>query len=508
MPHSKRLELFRFNIGGQLMSHFQSIFSALLLIFSSLQATHSAEKRPNIIFFLIDDLGWSDLGCYGSKYHLSPNIDKLAARGVRFTQAYSASPVCSPTRSAVMTGKNPARLGITDWIGASQKFNVLVTPKNVEALPQNEVTFAESLKKSGYATAYFGKWHLGADEQDHPNSHGFDYHRGVNRAGSPGSYYYPFKRNKAKPKTVLSPSDVPDFDLANKDSYLTDLLAEEASKFIEKKKDVPFLLMLAHYSVHTPIQARKNDAIRYKDRMRDIGLPSKVSIKKERYGSTRMTQNNPDYAAMVESVDRSVGKVLGKLEELKLNDNTFIIFTSDNGGLSTLQNNRRAAPTSCLPLRAGKGWLYEGGIRVPAILAWPGVINEGITTDVPIISSDFHPTILTAAGIKLDPSQHQDGLDLNSIFRDGILRKRSLFWHFPHYHGSANRPSSAIRKGNYKLIRWHEDGSEEMFNISKDISETTDIGSDESAKRAELSEDLSEWIKSSGARMPKLKEER
>ena len=485
------------------MSHFLVIFSSSLLIFSSLQAALATEKRTNIIFFLIDDLGWSDLGCYGSKYHLTPNIDKLAASGIRFTQAYSASPVCSPTRSAVMTGKNPARLGITDWIGASQKFRILVTPKNVKALPQNEVTFAEFLKKSGYATAYFGKWHLGADDKDHPSSQGFEYHRGVNRAGSPGSYHYPFKRNKNKTAT-----DVPDFDSADKDSYLTDLLAEEASEFIEKKKDVPFLLMLSHYSVHTPIQARKNDSIRFKDRMKDIELSSKVTIKKERYGNTRMTQNNPDFAAMVESVDRSVGKVLGKLEELKIKDNTLVIFTSDNGGLSTLQNGRRPAPTSCLPLRAGKGWLYEGGIRVPAILAWPGVIDEGITIDEPIISTDFYPTILTAAGIKLDPSQHQDGLDLNVIFRDEGLPPRTLFWHYPHYHGSGNRPSSAIRKGNYKLIRWHEDGSEEMFNISKDISETIDIGSDQSAKREELSKDLSEWIKSSGARLPKLKEER
>ena len=287
------------------MSHFLAFISASLIIFGTLPATHSSEKRPNIIFFLIDDLGWSDLGCYGSKYHLTPNIDKLAAGGIRFSQAYSASPVCSPTRSAVMTGKNPARLGITDWIGASQKFRVLVTPKNTKALPQNELTFAESLNKSGYATAYFGKWHLGADDKDHPSSQGFEYHRGVNRAGSPGSYYYPFKRNKNS-----SATNVPDFDSVDKDSYLTDLLAEEASKFIEKKKDVPFLLMLSHYSVHTPIQARKNDSNRYKDRMKDIGLSSKISIKKEKYGNTRMTQNNPDYAAMVESVDRSVGKVL------------------------------------------------------------------------------------------------------------------------------------------------------------------------------------------------------
>ncbi|MBA72610.1 MAG: arylsulfatase [Verrucomicrobiales bacterium] len=485
------------------MSHFLAFISASLIIFGTLPATHSSEKRPNIIFFLIDDLGWSDLGCYGSKYHLTPNIDKLAAGGIRFSQAYSASPVCSPTRSAVMTGKNPARLGITDWIGASQKFRVLVTPKNTKALPQNELTFAESLNKSGYATAYFGKWHLGADDKDHPSSQGFEYHRGVNRAGSPGSYYYPFKRNKNSSST-----NVPDFDSVDKDSYLTDLLAEEASKFIEKKKDVPFLLMLSHYSVHTPIQARKNDSNRYKDRMKDIGLSSKISIKKEKYGNTRMTQNNPDYAAMVESVDRSVGKVLDKLEELKIKDNTLVIFTSDNGGLSTLQNGRRPGPTSCLPLRAGKGWLYEGGIRVPAILAWPGVIGEGITIDVPIISMDFYPTILTVAGIKLDPSQHRDGLDLNSIFRDKELPSRALFWHYPHYHGSGNRPSSAIRKGNYKLIRWHEDGSEEMFDIAKDISETADIAKDEPAKRKELAKDLSRWIESSGSRMPKKNPER
>jgi arylsulfatase A-like enzyme len=479
-------------------SKLTAFFLALSLLLSA--TLSGGTRKPNIVFFFIDDLGWSDLGCYGSKYHLTPNIDSLAARGMRFTDGYAACPVCSPTRAALMTGKFPARLGITDWIGAGRRRNILSTPPNVAALPQAELTFAEVLSKAGYTTAYFGKWHLGARDGDHPNTQGFDYHRGVNRAGAPGSYFYPFTRKK-KPGGKPAAHDVPDFSEAPRDSYLTDLLADEAVQFIEKSKDNPFLLLLSHYSVHTPIQARGQDVAQYTDRLKQLGLPADVSLRPEKYGNTRTTQNNPAFAAMVASVDRSVGKVLGKVRELGLEGDTLVVFTSDNGGLSTLSAKRKA-PTSCLPLRAGKGWLYEGGVRVPTIVSWPGVTKPGSISSVPVVTTDFYPTLLAAAGLPLRPAQHLDGVDLTPLLQGGELGARSLYWHYPHYHGSANRPSASVRKGDYKLVRWYEDGTEELFNLADDLAETTDLADRQKPKRRELSADLDRWLKSVKAKMP------
>jgi arylsulfatase A-like enzyme len=479
-------------------SKLTAFFLALSLLLSA--TLSGGARKPNIVFFFIDDLGWSDLGCYGSKYHLTPNIDSLAGRGMRFTDGYAACPVCSPTRAALMTGKFPARLGITDWIGAGRRRNILSTPPNVAALPQAELTFAEVLSKAGYTTAYFGKWHLGARDGDHPNTQGFDYHRGVNRAGAPGSYFYPFTRKK-KPGGKPAAHDVPDFSEAPRDSYLTDLLADEAVQFIEKSKDNPFLLLLSHYSVHTPIQARGQDVAQYTDRLKQLGLPADVSLRPEKYGNTRTTQNNPAFAAMVASVDRSVGKVLGKVRELGLEGDTLVVFTSDNGGLSTLSAKRKA-PTSCLPLRAGKGWLYEGGVRVPTIVSWPGVTKPGSISSVPVVTTDFYPTLLAAAGLPLRPAQHLDGVDLTPLLQGGELGARSLYWHYPHYHGSANRPSASVRKGDYKLVRWYEDGTEELFNLADDLAETTDLADRQKPKRRELSADLDRWLKSVKAKMP------
>ena len=475
-----------------------AVVLALLAVFAS--SGLCAGRKPNIVFFFIDDLGWSDLGCYGSRYHLTPNIDALAGRGMRFTDGYAACPVCSPTRAALMTGKFPARLGITDWIGATQKRNALLTPVNVSALPQAELTFAEVLREAGYATAYFGKWHLGAKDGDHPGTQGFDYHRGVNRAGAPASYHYPFRR-KNNPGGKPAAHDVPDFKDTPPGSYLTDVLAGEAAEFIEKSKESPFLLLLAHYSVHTPIQARARDITQYSERLEKLGLPRKVGIRPEKYGHTRITQNNPAFAAMVASVDRSVGKVLGKVRELGLENETLVIFTSDNGGLSTLSSKRRA-PTSCLPLRAGKGWLYEGGVRVPTIVSWPGITRPGSVSSVPVVTTDFYPTLLTAAGLPLRPSQHLDGVDLTPLLRGGALKQRALYWHYPHYHGSANRPSASVRKGDYKLVRWYEDGSEELYNLADDLSETRNLGVKQESKRRELADDLDRWLKSTKAKMP------
>ena len=475
-----------------------AVFFTVLVIFSSTGSW--AGRKPNIVFFFIDDLGWSDLGCYGSRYHLTPNIDALAGRGMRFTDGYAACPVCSPTRAALMTGKFPARLGITDWIGASQRRKVLLSPANGAALPQAELTFAEVLREAGYATAYFGKWHLGAKDGDHPSTQGFDYHRGVNRAGAPASYHYPFSR-KNNPGSKPAAHDVPDFKDAPPGAYLTDVLADEAVKFIEKSKERPFLLLLAHYSVHTPIQARRQDITQYSGRLEKLGLPDKVGIRPEKYGHTRTTQNNPTFAAMVASVDRSVGKVLGKVREMGLESETLVIFTSDNGGLSTLPSKRKA-PTSCLPLRAGKGWLYEGGVRVPTIVSWPGVTRPGSVSSIPVVTTDFYPTLLTAAGLPLRPVQHLDGVDLTPLLRGGALKQRALYWHYPHYHGSANRPSASVRQGDYKLVRWYEDGAEELYHLADDLSETKDLAAKQESKRRELASDLDRWLKSVKAKMP------
>ncbi len=459
-------------------------------------------RKPNIVLFFIDDLGWADLACYGSTFHETPHLDALAARGLRFTQAYAACPVCSPTRAALMTGKAPARLGITDWIGAGQRRDVVVTPENVAALPSGEVTFAEALKGAGYRTAYLGKWHLGAGDEAQPGKQGFDHCVGVNRAGQPASYFAPFRRGKRNGEKP-APHDVPDFEDAPEGAYLTDLLAAEAAAFVEASKADPFLLVLAHYSVHTPIQAKEEDRARFEAKRQQLGLPAEPGSRPEGEGATRLTQNNAALAAMVASVDRSVGKVLGKIRELGLEDDTLVIFTSDNGGLSTLARGR-VGPGCSLPLRAGKGWLYEGGVRVPWIVAGAGVEARGETCETPVVTMDIYPTLLSAAGLPPMPEQHRDGSDLTPLLAGGAPPDReALFWHYPHYHGSGNVPSAMVRKGDYKLVRWYETGDEELYHLADDLGEAHELASQNPEKRAELAAELDGWLEEVGARMPR-----
>ena len=473
-----------------------------LALFASLVSFANAVERPNVIFYLIDDLGWADLACYGSAFHETPNLDRLAKQGMRFTDAYAACPVCSSTRASIMTGKYPVRSGITDWIGAGQRRDVLVTPVNESFLPQEEVTIGEAMKAGGYRTAYFGKWHLGAKDEHHPEKQGFDYHRGVNRAGQPGSYFYPFSRGKDNNDA----SAVPDFDSAKEGDYLTDLLAGEAVKFVENNKDGPFFLFMAHYSIHTPIQAKTGHVEKYQSKLAAQAPEDGPDFRDEKgYGRTRMKQDNPALAGMVESVDASVGRMLDKLEELGLTEKTVIIFTSDNEGLSTLQGDR-AGPGCTLPLRGGKGWVYEGGIRVPLIVRWPGVTNGGTTCGVPVTSTDFYPTILEMAGLPARPKQHLDGMSLAGLLRGdqqiGEPGRDALFWHYPHYHGSGSRPSAAMRKGDFKLVRWYENGEEELFRLSDDLGAQRNLAGEMVDLRGQLSEHLDVWLKNVGARMP------
>jgi len=450
---------------------------------------NKTNKKLNFVFFLIDDLGWTDVGCYGSSFYETPNIDKLASEGMRFTEAYAACPVCSPTRASILTGKYPARLGITQWIGGSDE----PTPYR-HYMPLEEVTVAEVLKSRGYATGFVGKWHLG-DKPYYPEHQGFDINIGGDSSGAPPTYFWPYKkRNRALEE--MPPG-------GEEGEYLTDRLTDESLKFLEANKERPFLLYLSHYAVHTPIESKEELTGKYEAKAAKIpaaGRPRFVTV----YGryKTRQVQDNPAFAGMVQSVDESVGRVMKKLEELGVADNTVVIFMSDNGGLSTVP---REAPTSNLPLRAGKGWLYEGGIREPMIIKWPGVVKRGSVCREPVTSTDFYPTMLEMAGLPLMPEQHVDGVSLMPLLKnEGKLKRKAIYWHYPHYHGSGNRPSGAVRAGDYKLIEWYEDNSVELYNLRNDMGEKHDLAKEMPEKAAELQSMLGRWRRQMKAKMPAL----
>jgi arylsulfatase A-like enzyme len=451
--------------------------------------------KPNFVFFLIDDLGWNDVGCYGSTFYETPNIDRLAKEGIRFTDAYAACPVCSPTRASILTGKYPARLNITDWIpGSDPKNRKLLGTKDIHQLPLEEVTIAEVLKNVGYATGFFGKWHLG-DNGFFPEDQGFDLNKGGHWAGQPASYFHPYKNKRKR-------WDVPGLEGGKKGEYLTDRITNESINFISENKEQPFLLYLSHYAVHTPIQSKPKRVEKYAQKREQMPETAGPEYVQERESQSKQKQDNAAYAAMVHSVDESVGKILNTLNELNLSDNTVIIFMSDNGGLSTLPKKRKS-PTSVVPLRAGKGWLYEGGIREPMIIKWPGVVQPGSECDVPVTSTDFYPTMLEMVGLPPKPEQHADGLSLVPLLKnDGEFTREAIFWHYPHYHGSGNKPSAAIRAGDYKLIEWFEDGTVELYNLQKDISEKNNLSEKNSVKTQELKNMLHNWQKQIGALKP------
>ncbi len=454
-----------------------------------------AVDRPNIVFFLIDDLGWTDTGVYGSTFYETPNIDRLAREGARFTQFYSASPVCSPTRASIMTGKDPARLHITNWIGGEGRA-MLIQAEYQRQLPLEEITLGEAFKAAGYATGYIGKWHLGA-EGFLPPDQGFDYSFAVNHAGQPGSYFYPYE-NENWPVT-----NVPDLEDGEEGDYLTDRLTDAALQFIEAQSDTTFFLVFSHYAVHAPLQAKTELTAKYESKAQNLFAMNAPAFRPEgAYATTKQRQDHAVYAGMIESTDQSVGRVLALLDSLELADRTVVVFVSDNGGLTTLRRSR-GIPTAVLPLRAGKGWLYEGGVRVPLIIRWPGAVEGGRLIDRPAITMDLYPTLLEIAGLPLRPEQHRDGLSLAPPLRGtGSLDRRHLFFHFPHYHGSGNRPSGAARVGDYKLLEWFEDGRIELYDLSTDIGESRDLAGERPEVAGELREILEGWRESVGARMP------
>ena len=458
----------------------------LLLILGSLWGLSGISQaveptQPNIILFLIDDLGWRDLGCQGSTYYRTPNIDRLAGKGVRFTDAYAACAVCSPTRAAVLTGKYPARLLLTNWLpdGRWNPKAKLREGRFLRGLPVEEFTLAEALRAAGYRTANIGKWHLGSEPFSLPEHHGFDVNVAGNAHGAPGSYFFPYQGNWLIPTTELRAkwNVLPDGKVGE---YLTDRLTDEAVKSIHESKGKPFFLYFPHYGVHTPLQAKPEVAAKYER------IP-----KAERQGK-------PEYAAMVESIDDSVGRVMATLRELKLEDNTVIIFTSDNGGFYNATSNA--------PLRANKGAYYEGGIRVPLIIKWPSVTKPGLVVNDPVTSTDLYPTCLAAAGLSALPNQHVDGVNLQPVLTGaGSLPDRALFWHFPHYNDHPSSvPSSVIRKGDWKLIETFDPEGTELYNLAHDLSESKDLAVTETAKLAELRRELDAWRKQVGAEMMHL----
>jgi len=448
-----------------------------------------AAKQTNFLFFLVDDMGWADIGANGSTYHETPNIDRLARSGMRFTQGYAAGSVCSPTRASIMTGRHPVRVDITDWIPgqANRPANPLLHPEDRSHLPLEETTIAEALKEHGYQTFFAGKWHLG-DKGQWPTDQGFDINIGGHHRGSPpGGYYGPWSNPTLKAK--------------RKDEYLTERLTEESVKFLEERDQAkPFLLYLSYYNIHTPIQAYKKHIDHYQSKAAKA-FEGKTPTEPEHDGTNRLRQDNPALATMVAAVDDSVGVLLAKLTELKLDENTVVIFFSDNGGLSTLQRGR-FGPGCNLPLRAGKGWLYEGGVREPTIIRAPGVTQPGSVSHKPLISMDFFPTMLDLAGLPLKPKLHVDGRSLLSQLKGNDTGNRTLHWHYPHYHGSSWKPGASIRDGDWKLIEFYHYNNFELYNLAKDPGERTNLAKRNPRKAAELRAKLSAWQKQIKAKMP------
>lgn len=506
----------------------------LLLVALILGSCSKQRQQPNIVFFLVDDLGWTDVGCYGSQFYETPNIDALAESGVRFTDAYAACHVCSPTRASIITGKYPASINLTDWLTGRRDFpfQKMLNVKINQHLPYDVKTLPAILKENGYKTAIYGKWHWGEDSAS-TTRQGFDTHiPDWNRGWPKEGYYFPY--------------GMKGLEEGDDGEYLTDRMTTEALKYIEQNRDKPFFLYLSHFAVHDPIEGRPDLVEKYQEKRTRMlppeghpfileGKPgienpiSKVDLDKaidqEEYQGFKVFpnqtvkikqyQDNVQFAGMVESMDESLGRVLKKLNELEIDEQTIVIFYSDNGGMSAANfwNPKRIIPedeldkafsTSNLPLRGGKGWMYEGGIRVPLIIKWPGKGLQKVICDVPVTSPDFFPTILEMVGVK--NTENADGLSLVPVLTgDSILDRKAIFWHFPHYsnHGMQSA-GGAVRSGDFKLLEYYDTGKVQLFNLKDDIGEQKDLSEIEVEKTNELKEKLHKWRAKVGAQMMKL----
>lgn len=465
------------------------------ILVSILSWSCAEKKDPNVLFILADDLGYHDLSAMGSAYYETPHIDRIASEGMVFTQGYAACQVCSPSRASIMTGKFPARHGITDWIGARTeeewrkqgRHNQLLPPDYVHQLPAEYTTLPEAMKGAGYKTYFAGKWHLG-NEGSWPEDHGFDINIGGYESGGPrGGYFDPY--------------DNPKLENQRPGENLSIRLANETVNFLRNNNPnttgQPFFAFLSFYAVHGPIQTSEEKWRKYRQKAADQGI-AENGFKMGHFLPIRQTQDNPIYGGLVETMDDAVGIVLNELEKIGLDDNTIVVFTSDNGGVAAGD----AFATSNKPLRGGKGYQYEGGIREPYFIKVPGLTRKGMKSDVPVSGTDFYPTILDLIGAESRPEEHQDGLSLMPLLKGGTLPSRPLIWHYPHYGNQGGRPSSIILEENWKLIHYYEDGSEVLYNLENDLSETRDLAAEYPDKVASLSAQLFDFLEAAGARFP------
>lgn len=451
---------------------------------------------PNIVFFLIDDLGWRDLTCYGSSFYETPNLDRLAAGGMKFTDAYASCPVCSPTRASLMTGKYPARVGVTNFIGGHGVGKLSDVPY-MHHLPMNERSIATALRAGGYQTWHVGKWHLG-NGLTYPDKHGFEVNLAGCGWGLPNNGYF-------------SPWGIETFPDGPEGQYLTDALTDAAIAQIKTRdRTKPFFLNFWHYAVHTPLQAPAHLVEKYRAKAARLGLkdeealePGEIIPVQHKYHERvmrRRFQSHAVYAAMVESMDTSIGRVLDTLEAEGIGNDTLVVFKSDNGGLATAEGS----PTCNAPLNEGKGWMYEGGNRVCQIARWPGVIAAGSECAEPTTSPDWYPTLLEAASLPLDPEQHVDGKSLLPLLRGGEFSRGPIFWHYPHYSNQGGTPAASVRDGDWKLIEFFEDGHTELYNLRDDIGETHDCASAEPARLETMTARLHAWQQEIEALIPRV----
>ena len=455
-------------------------------------------KKPNIVFILIDDMGWMDLVCYGSEFYETPNIDKLSKEGMLFTNAYAASPLCSPARASILTGRYPATVGVTDYIdhGFTQPSRgKLIDAPNLGCLPLSEKSLADALGAGGYHTWHVGKWHLG-EEETYPQKHGFD----VNIAGT--EWGYPLKG-------YFSPWGIKNLEEGPDGEYLTDRITDEAIRLINNNDGRPFFLNLWHFAVHVPLQAKEEDVIRFQKKAASTGLDKRQTLvegepfpainKKHLRVTRRIIQSDPRYAAMIYNLDWNIGRLLKAIDDAGQTDNTLVIFTSDNGGDSTAEGS----PTCNAPLSEGKGWMYEGGVRVPLIIKWPDVVKAGSVCDEVVTSPDFYPTLIDAAELPLVHDQVEGVSFLNQI-KGGIkLDREAIYWHYPHYGVHGGSPASSMRMGDFKLIEFFEDYKVELYNLKDDISEEKNLSEDLPDLVAKMKSMLENWRKNVGAKLPK-----
>jgi arylsulfatase A-like enzyme len=471
------------------------ILSIALAVLVFAGCSQDQKPKPNVLFILADDLGYHDLSVMGSKYYETPNIDRIASEAMVFSNGYAACQVCSPSRGSIMTGKFPARHGITDWIGAPSgeewrkynRFTKLLPPEYEHQLADQFVTLPEAMKEAGYKTFFAGKWHLGG-KGSWPQDHGFDINKGGWDVGSPkGGYFDPY--------------DNPNLENRQPGENLSLRLADETVKFLNEnnpqRTGKPVFAFLSFYAVHGPIQTTPEKWRKYRDKAYEMGV-AESGFKMGPVLPARVIQDNPVYGGLVEAMDDAVGLVLKSLEELGLDENTIVVFTSDNGGVVSGD----AYATSNLPLRGGKGHQYEGGIREPYFIKVPGKTEGGEECDVPVSGADFYPTILELTGQSLQPGEHNDGVSLVPLLKGGEIEERSLIWHYPHYGNQGGAPSSIIRRGDWKLIHYYEDDRDELFNLVKDVRESNNLITEYPEKASKLKNELMTYLKDVGANFP------